>query len=126
MIFKPAAGAPLAWAWITMRLLTIAAVAALAAGFYHYRQQRRPQRRAAAEPSISDALLAERVNAGVAGAASSPIEVRVAKGIVTLRGTVERAERDLALAAALAVPGVARVANQLEVEGEAPGMEHGT
>lgn len=56
-----------------MRLLTLVALAAVAAGVYHYRNWRRPQR-AEAEPSISDAVLAERVRAGVAGAASSPIE----------------------------------------------------
>lgn len=108
-----------------MRLLTIAAVVAVAAGIYHYRQRRLP-RRAAAEPGIPDDLLAERVRAGIAGAASSPIDVRVANGVVTLRGTVRRAERDLALAAALAVPGVGQVASQLEVEGEAPGLEPGS
>jgi len=108
-----------------MRLLTVLAVAAVAAGMYHYRKQRRPQR-AEPEARLSDDLLAERVRSGIAGAASSPIEVRVANGVVTLRGTVRRAERDLALAAALAVPGVDQVANQLEIEDqEAPGMERG-
>lgn len=58
--------------------------------------------------------------AGIAGAATSPIDVRVANGVATLRGSVKRAERDLALAAALAVPGVTQVANQFEVVGEAP------
>ncbi|OGA57680.1 MAG: hypothetical protein A3G81_04185 [Betaproteobacteria bacterium RIFCSPLOWO2_12_FULL_65_14] len=58
--------------------------------------------------------------AGIAGAATSPIDVRVANGVVTLRGSVKRAERDLALAVALAVPGVTQVANQFEVVGEAP------
>lgn len=109
-----------------MRLLTLVALAAVAAGVYHYRGWRRPQR--AEEPRISDAVLAERVRAGVAAAASSPIEVRVANGVVTLRGTVRRAERDLALAAALSVPGVDQVANQLEIEEAAAGTagaEHG-
>lgn len=108
-----------------MRLLTIAALAALAAGIYHYRQRYLP-RRETAETGVSDELLAERVRAGIAGAASSPIDVRVAGGVVTLRGTVRRAERDLALAAALAVPGVGQVASQLEVEGDAPGLEPGS
>lgn len=102
-----------------MRLLTIAAVAAVAAGIYHYRQQRRRPGRAERQPGISDELLAERVRAGIAGAASSPVEVRVVNGSVALHGTVRRAERDLVLAAALAVPGVSRVTNRLEVEGPA-------
>lgn len=91
------------------------AVAALAAGVYHYRRHLRPGR-AAPGPRITDAVLAERVRDGIAGATSGPVDVRVADGVVTLRGTVKRAERDLALAAALGVPGVRRVVNQLEVE----------
>ncbi len=98
-----------------MKAMTILAAAALAAGLYHYRRYV-GRGRAAPEPRITDAVLAERVRDGIAGATSSAVDVRAADGIVTLRGTVKRAERDLALAAALGVPGVRRVTNQLEVE----------
>jgi osmotically-inducible protein OsmY len=103
-----------------MRILTVLALAALGASVYHYRQARRPRRARAAPELIPDDLLAERVRAGIAGAVTKAIDVRVIHGIVTLRGTVKRAERDLALAAALAVPGVGQVANQLEIEDAAP------
>jgi osmotically-inducible protein OsmY len=98
-----------------MRLLTLLALAAVAAGIYHYQTQRRagrPVRRA----GVSDEELAERVRSGIAGAASTPVEVRVVDGIVSLRGTVRKAERDLVLAAALAVPGVTQVTNFLETD----------
>jgi osmotically-inducible protein OsmY len=96
-----------------MRLLPLLALAALAAGVYHYRQHlARPRRRQAAR----DELLAESVRAGIAGAASSPVEVRCVNGVVSLRGTLRRAERDLVLAAALAVPGVTQVTNFLETD----------
>ena len=96
-----------------MRLLTLLALAAVAAGAYHYRQRRgRPVPRS----SVSDEELAERVRSGIAGAASSPVDVRVVNGIVSLRGTVRKPERDLVLAAALAVPGVTQVTNYLETD----------
>ena len=110
-----------------MKAMTVVAAAVLAAGIYHYRRYRAPKR-AAPRLRVPDDLLAERVHRAVAGAASTPVDVRVANGIVTLRGKVKSAERDLVLAAALAVPEVSRVANQLEVEGaaaEAAGAEHG-
>jgi hypothetical protein len=96
-----------------MRLLTLVAVAALAAGIYHYRTRGPALRR---RHGISDELLAESVRAGIAGAASSPVDVRCVSGVVSLRGTVRRAERDLVLAAALAVPGVTQVTNFLETD----------
>ena len=98
-----------------MRLLTLLALATVAAGVYHFRS-RRAARPAVDEQPISDELLAGRVRAGIAGAATAPIDVRVAHGIVALRGTVRRAERDLVLAAALAVPGVTQVTNYLETD----------
>ena len=98
-----------------MRLLTLVAVAAVAAGIYHYRS--RSARPAAARTGVfSDELLAESVRSGIAGAASSPVDVRVVNGVVSLRGTVRKAERDLVLAAALAVPGVTQVTNFLETD----------
>jgi osmotically-inducible protein OsmY len=108
-------GAPLASA-SSMRLLTLLAVAAVAAGVYHYRSRLPAARRRPAGPGVSDELLAERVRSGIAGAASSPVDVRCINGIVSLRGTVRRAERDLVLAAALAVPGVTQVTNFLETD----------
>jgi osmotically-inducible protein OsmY len=100
-----------------MRLLTLLALAAVAAGAYHYRRRHvlaRPRRK---RQAISDYLLAESVRTGIAGKASSPVNVRCINGVVSLRGTVPtRAERDLLLAAALAVPGVTQVTNYLETD----------
>ena len=96
-----------------MKLLTVLAVAVLAAGVYHYRGYR-GQARAGVTPA--DAQLEESVRSRIAGAASAPVEVRCSSGVVTLRGTVRPAERDLLLAAALAVPGVTQVTNLLEVD----------
>ena len=100
-----------------MRLLTLVAIATVAYGVYHYRERRglgRPE--AQASETESDQRLAESVRSGIAGAASSPIDVRVINGVVSLRGTVRKAERDLVLAAALAVPGVTQVTNFLETD----------
>jgi hypothetical protein len=99
-----------------MRLLTLLALAAVAAGVYHYRQRRGFHRAAEDRQGISDLLLAERVREGIACAGSSPVDVRVVHGIVSLRGTVRKPERDLVLAAALAVPGVTQVTNYLETD----------
>jgi osmotically-inducible protein OsmY len=96
-----------------MRLLTVVAVAVLAAGVYHVRSYRRPAR-AGVRPA--DALLEESVRSGIAGAASRPVTVRCVNGVVTLRGSVRPAERDLVLAAALAVPGVTQVTSLLDVD----------
>jgi len=97
-----------------MRLLTVLAVAALAAGVYHYRRQlgrtrERPLGR-------SNRLLAEAVRSAVAGRISGPVDVRCVRGVVILRGTLPAVERDLALSAALAVPGVVQVTNFLETD----------
>jgi osmotically-inducible protein OsmY len=97
-----------------MRLLTLLAVAAVAAGVYQYRQglaQRGRDRQ-----SRSDELLAKNVRSAIAGKASSPVDVRCINGVVSLRGTVRRAERDLLLADVLAVPGVTQVTNYLETD----------
>jgi osmotically-inducible protein OsmY len=99
-----------------MRLLTVLAVAALAAGVYHYRSHRDVARTGRGRQAPADALLEENVRSGIAGAASTPVQVRCLSGVVTLRGSVRAAERDLLLAAALAVPGVTQVTNLLEVD----------
>ena len=94
-----------------MRLLTLLAVAALAAGVYHYRQRHGPGRgRLSPERRMEQS-----VRQAIAQAAASPIGVRCINGVVILRGTVGMAERDRVLAAALAVPGITQVTNLLEV-----------
>ena len=94
-----------------MRLLTLLAVATVAAGVYQFRQRRRPGRGTLSP----DRQMEKRVHEAIAHAASSPIHVRCINGVVTLRGTVGVAERDRLLAAALAVPGITQVTNLLEV-----------
>jgi osmotically-inducible protein OsmY len=96
-----------------MKLLTVFAVAALAAGVYHYRRQ---LGRAGQARERSDEMLAEAVRSGVTEKVSRPVHVRCVRGIVTLRGTLSAVERDRALATALAVPGVVQVTNFLEIE----------
>jgi osmotically-inducible protein OsmY len=96
-----------------MRLLTLLAVAAVGAGVYQYR--RRLAQRGRDRQASSDELLASNARSAIAGKASSPVDVRCINGVVSLRGTVPTmAERDLLLAAALAVPGVIQVTNFLE------------
>ena len=101
-----------------MRLLTLLAVAALAAGVYHYRDHRgsRFARTRRDRQAVSDAQIEESVRQRIAGAVSAPVQVRCLRGVVTLRGTVRPAERDLVLAAALAVPGVTQITNFLETD----------
>src|SRR3954454_1567104 len=96
-----------------MKLLTVLAVAALAAGVYHYRRQ---LGRAGQARELSNELLAEAVRSAVTGEASRPVHVRCVRGLVTLRGTLPALERDRVLAAALAVPGVVQVTNFLETD----------
>lgn len=98
-----------------MRLLTILAVAVLAAGAYHFRRNR--GLRAAAGSDLE-----RRVRAAIEASVADPaaIDVRVRGGTVTLRGRVRREERDFVLAAALGAPGVTQVGNYLEID-EQPG-----
>ena len=83
----------------------------------------------AERPADADERLAESVRSAIAGAASTPIDASAVNGVVTLRGTCRtRAERDLALAAALAVPGIVQVTNLLDTEepmGEIGTMQSG-
>jgi osmotically-inducible protein OsmY len=109
-----------------MRFLTVLAVATVAAGLYHY-QHYQAGRRAA---RLSDLELARKVRAAIEAVVADPrdVVVRVASGIVALRGEVRKVERDLVLAAALAVPGVAQVTNLLETDetvGEIGPMQSG-
>lgn len=109
-----------------MRLLTIIALATVAAGLYQFQKSR--TRLPRDEQAAADEYLAEQVRAGIGGAAAR-VDVSVIHGIVALHGTVRtRAERDLVLAAALAVPGVTQVTNLLETDepiGEIGTMQSG-
>lgn len=98
-----------------MRLFTVVAMAALAAGIYHFQTTRR---RATRERVSASGQLERRVRAAIESAVANPggIDVRVNGGVVTLRGRVRQEERDFVLAAALGAPGVTQVANLLEVE----------
>ena len=98
-----------------MRLLTLLAVAAVAAGAYHFQARRRGQARTGVD-------LARRVRAAIEASVANPgnVDVRVHRGTVTLRGRVRKEERDFVLAAALGAPGVTQVSNYLELE-EQPG-----
>jgi osmotically-inducible protein OsmY len=94
-----------------MRALTLAAIATLAAGVYHFRTRRRVRVSGSAD-------LARRVRAAIEASVADPaaIDVRVHGAIVTLRGRVRRDERDFVLAAALGAPGVTQVSNYLEID----------
>jgi osmotically-inducible protein OsmY len=98
-----------------MRLLTLLAIATVAAGAYHFRGRRRVQ-------VDTTASLARRVRAAIEASVANPggVDVRVHRDTVTLRGRVRREERDFVLAAALGAPGVTQVRNFLEVD-EQPG-----
>ena len=98
-----------------MRLLTILAVAALAAGAYHFRRSRRERVAATSD-------LERRVRAAIEASVADPgaVHVRVRGGTVMLRGRVRKDERDFVLAAALGAPGVTQVGNSLEID-EQPG-----
>jgi osmotically-inducible protein OsmY len=98
-----------------MRLLTILAVAAVAAGAYHFRRSR-------GERVARGTDLERRVRAAIEASVANPgaCDVRVRGSTVTLRGRVRREERDFVLAAALGAPGVTQVANYLELD-EQPG-----
>jgi osmotically-inducible protein OsmY len=98
-----------------MRLLTLLALATVAAGAYHFRSRRRIQ-------VDSTSSLARRVRAAIEASVANPggVDVRVHRDTVTLRGRVRREERDFVLAAALGAPGVTQVRNFLEVD-EQPG-----
>jgi len=97
-----------------MRLLTILAVATLAAGVYHYRRQLGRTRET--RQARSNDRLAEAVRSATAGKTSRPVAVRCVRGVATLRGTLPTAERDRVLAAALSVPGVVQVTSLIETD----------
>lgn len=92
-------------------LLGLIAIAGLAAGVVHITGFRRARRVSAVLPE-ADAVIEDRVRAGLG--ASSSIDVRVRDGIVALRGTANPDERDRMLTLALSIPGVRRVYSDLE------------
>jgi len=92
-------------------LIGLIAIAGLAAGVMHLTSSRRA-RRGSAVLAGADAVIQERVRAGLG--ASSGIDVRVRDGIVALRGTASPDERDRMLIHALSIPGVRRVYSDLE------------
>ena len=98
-----------------MRLLPLLALAGLGA----YLLGR--TRKAAIDP---DERIWRRVTALVSR--HNDLQVIVNGGVVSLRGTVSRSERDDLLAAVLATPGVTGVSNLLEVEHEREAPEQGT
>ena len=98
-----------------MRFLTLVALAAVAAGVYHYRQRRGPGARRAPARNVSDYRMEQAVRTAIAGKAAAAVDVHCINGIVTVRGTVSAAERDRLLATVLAVPGIRQVTNFLEV-----------
>lgn len=83
-----------------MRLLLLLAAAAL--GAYVLRRPR-------VDPH-------ERIQRDVRACLPDDVQATVVDGVVTLRGTVTRDERDDVLVAVLAVPGVVEVSNLLEIE----------
>jgi osmotically-inducible protein OsmY len=118
-----------------MRMFSFFALAAGAAAVYYLYSRDQERRRLAAEQAsyddgmpVSDDMLTDRVRKRIAHTMLNArnIDARVSRGVVMLRGTVTRAERDQALAAVLAVPGVTRVANYLEASGQNPetGTDH--
>ena len=100
-----------------MRLITLVAIAGVAAGIYHYRQRRGLQA-VPRRPASRDLLLAQEVRSAIEGAVANPgrVDVKVHRGVVALRGEVRGAERDLVLQAALGVPGVNQITNLLETD----------
>ena len=94
-----------------MKLLTVLAAAALVAGIYHYRRYDRAR---LSRRDKVDERLAHAVRSALAGRASARVQVRCVNGTVTLSGTLPASERDVILASALAVPGVAQVTNLIE------------
>jgi osmotically-inducible protein OsmY len=97
-----------------MRLLTLVALATLAAGAYHFQKSRGQ----ASRRPPSDTQQARRVRAAIESAVANPgeVDVRMHGGTVTLRGRVRKEERDFVLAAALGAPGVTEVRNYLEID----------
>jgi osmotically-inducible protein OsmY len=97
-----------------MRLLTLLALATVAAGAYHIQKSRGRATRKA----LTDKQLARRVRAAIESAVANPggVEVRMHGNTVTLRGRVRKEERDFVLAAALGAPGVTEVRNYLEID----------
>jgi hypothetical protein len=111
-----------------IRALLIVGAAAAAAYFYRSRRAA-PARepwpfRPAEEVAgvVPNDVLVERVRAQLGGLVARPeaLDVHASAGLVTLGGTLTKAERDRVLREVLAIPGVVRVLNQTEVSDEMP------
>jgi hypothetical protein len=92
-------------------LLTVAALAGLAAGARHFLGWRRIRFRRARP--VDDMIRRQ-----LRDAVPDSVDVRVMNGIVALRGTAGPEERDRALAYALSLPGVRRVYSDFETQTE--------
>jgi osmotically-inducible protein OsmY len=105
-------------------MLVLAAAGALAAYLYF---ARRGLQRARQPYLLTDHALAKAVERRLSGILADPEAVRVSahEGVLTLRGSVERARLDGCLRAALSVPGVKSVLNRLEAEGMPPSLAGG-
>lgn len=107
------------------RTLAILAVLGITAGVVHFlqSQQRRTSWRTRGgtrgyydgEP-LPDDILEQRVQHALERIGADTVDARVANGTIVLRGRLPRVERDRALGAVLAVPGVTQVANYLEAD----------
>jgi hypothetical protein len=92
-----------------MRLLALVAVAG--AALFLAKRRSRPRLH-------PDERLGREVRAQIEALLGDPQAVRVSvnRGVISLRGSVTRAERDDVLAAVLATPGVTQVSNLLDTD----------
>lgn len=103
------------------KLALFSLIAAGAVAAYVYLDRRAMSRERARFAQPTDAMLARSVQQTLAAIAGpDAVQVTVHDGAVTLRGELDRARRDRALRAALAVPGVKSVVNRLDTLGPAP------
>jgi hypothetical protein len=109
-----------------MRKLAILAIAAAGAALVYSYFDRRAMALARARFSApTDASLAREVREVLSRIVADPeaVHLTVHEGTVTLRGTIDRSKRDRALRAALAIPGVKAVLNQLDTDRPLPPVD---
>jgi osmotically-inducible protein OsmY len=104
------------------KLALLAAAAAGAALVYTYFDRRAMALARARFSAPTDASLAREVRDVLSRIVADPeaVHLTVHEGTVTLRGAIDRSRRDRALRAALAVPGVKAVLNQLDIDSPPP------
>jgi hypothetical protein len=102
------------------KLFSLMAVGAAVGALFYLDRRSQPRAKVqAAGPGRSwDEYLANRVRASL----PASVQVGVHNAAVTLRGAVAFRERDRLLAAALAIPGIERVINLLEVQDRPPDL----